>query len=91
MVQRPPLIDMRPDGSFQASSPTGLFLSTKVALVAIAVVIVGGGLTVAALAIWFISLILPVVVIAIGAAYVALRLRGWTLGRTTRRGSPYRR
>ena len=89
MVQRPPIIDMRPDGSFQAP-PSSVLLSTKVALVAIAVAVVGGGLAIAALAIWFISLILPAVVIAAGVAYAALKFRGWTLRRGPGRGLPGR-
>lgn len=90
MVQRPPIIDMRPDGSFQAPPRSDILLSTKVALAAMAVVVVGGGLTIAALAVWFISLILPAVVLAAAVAYAALKLRGWTLRRGLARG-PLRR
>jgi len=86
MVQRPPIIDMRPDGSFQAPPRSNLLLSTKVALAAIAIVVIGGGLMIAALAIWFISLILPAVVLAAAVAYIALKLRGWTIRRGPPRG-----
>lgn len=89
MVQRPPIIDMRPDGSFAQPPRSNILFSTKVALGAILVVIVGGGLAVAALAIWFVALILPAVVLAAGIAYIALKLRGWTLRRSPGRGLPH--
>ena len=90
MVQRPPIIDMRPDGSFQPPPRSTVLLSTKVALAAMAVVVIGGGLTVAALAIWLVALILPTIVLAAGIAYVALKLRGWTLRRGPRASTPRR-
>ena len=91
MVQHRPVIDMRPDGSF-APPPhrPGVLLSTKVALGALAVAVVGGALTVAALAIWLVSLILPAVIVAGGVAYVAWRFRGWQLRRAPG-GGPVRR
>ena len=87
MVQRPPVIDMRPDGSFPPPPrPTALF-TTKVALGAMAVVLVGGSLAVAALAVWLLSLILPALVLAAGVAYVAWKLRAWQLRRAPPPGS----
>lgn len=83
MVQRPPVLDMRPDGTFRAPPPQGgVLFTTKVALGAGLVAVLGGALLMAALMVWFVSLVLPAVVIAAGVAFVALKLRGWQLRRT---------
>ena len=83
MQRRPPIINMRPDGTFQASpSPdANMLFATKLALGAMAVAVAGAGLLLAAAIAWVVSLILPVVIIAGGVAYAAWRLRGWQLRR----------
>ena len=80
MVQRPPTIDMLPDGTFRAPpQPPRVPFSLKLGVGAVLVAVVGLSLSVAALAIWFVSLILPVVVIAGVVAWGALRFRRWQL------------
>ena len=90
MIQRSPILDMRPDGSFQQPPRGNVLFTTKVALGAVLVAAVGGAMLVAALMAWFVSMILPAVVIAGGVAFVALKLRGWQLRRAGG-GGPLRR
>lgn len=89
MERRSPIIDMRPDGTFrEAPRAAGtILLTTKVALGAMAVAVVGAGLLAAAVIAWFVSLILPAIVIAGGVAFVAWKLRGWQLRRAMGNGS----
>ena len=80
MDRTPPTIDMTPDGAFRAPPRRPVMpLSMKVALGAALVAMVGVTMTVAALAIWVVSLILPVVIIAGGVAWAAMRYRRWQL------------
>ncbi len=78
---------MRLDGTFSAPPRPVVPLSYKIMLGAIAVAAVAGALTVAALAIWIMSMLLPVVIFAGVVAWGAMRFRNW---RTTRGagGSP---
>ena len=78
MNRPPPTIDMLPDGSFRAPpQPPRLPLSMKVALAGGLVAVLGASLAVAFLAIWLVSLMLPVVIIGGGVAYLAMRWRRW--------------
>ncbi|MGI4952946.1 MAG: hypothetical protein ACRYGM_14185 [Janthinobacterium lividum] len=87
MTQRPPTIDMSPDGSFRVPPRPGQVpLSVKLGLGAAAIAVLGLSLTVAALAVYIVSLILPVVVIAGAVAWGAMKYRRWQLGRGT---APY--
>ena len=71
---------MLPDGRFrEVPRRPVLPFSMKVAIGAALVALVGVTLTVAALAIWVVSLILPVVVIAGAVAWGAMRYRRWQL------------
>ncbi len=89
MDRIPPTIDMLPDGTFRAPPrPPRLPFSTKLALGGILVAILGASLAVAFLAIWVVSLILPVVIIAGGVAYLAMKYRRWQLLRGQRDGLP---
>lgn len=90
MLQQPPIIDMRPDGSFRAPPRGNAMFTTKVALGAMLVTVVGGALLMAAAMVWLVSMILPAVLIAGGVAFLALKVRGWQVRRTTAEG-PLRR
>ena len=76
MNNRPPVIDMRPDGSF-APPPRRAVLpfGTKLLLGAVLVAAVAGSVVVAALAVWVVSIVLPVAIIAAAVAWVAYKLR----------------
>jgi hypothetical protein len=69
---------MTPDGRFRA--PSGgqrMPLSMKLLVVAVGVALLGGALTLAALALWVAASLLPVVLIAAGIAWATLKYRGW--------------
>lgn len=76
----PPTIDMRPDGSFRQPPRPGVVpLSAKMMLAAVVVAAVGVSVLVAALAIWVVSMLLPVVIIAGAGAYALYKYRRWQL------------
>ena len=80
MERVPPTIDMLPDGSFrQPPRPSVVPLSAKMMLAAVVVAAVGVSVLVAALAIWVVSMVLPVIVIAGAGAYALYRFRRWQL------------
>ena len=88
----PPVIDMTPDGRFreplrqgQASGWwPGFPLSFKLLIGAVAVAVLAGTAAVAALALWVVSMLLPVMVIAGGVAYAAFKYRQWRGGTAAR-------
>jgi hypothetical protein len=77
----PPVLDMAPDGTFR-TRPSGLRapLSFKLLLGATIVAVVAGAFAVAALALWVVALLLPVVIVAAGVAFAALKYRQWRRG-----------
>lgn len=78
---------MRPDGSFRpAPLPPRLPLSFKLAIGGVLVAAVAVSLAVAAAAIWVISLLLPVIIIAVGVAWGAMKWRQWMSLRSDRHG-----
>lgn len=78
MNRTPPTIDMLPDGTFRTAAPrSGVPLYVKLGLGAAVIAVLGLSLTVAALAVYVVSMILPVVVIAGGVAWLAFKLRLW--------------
>lgn len=78
MNRVPPTIDMLPDGSFrQPPRPPVVPLSAKMILAAIVITAVGVSVLVAALAIWVVSMVLPVVVMAGAVLYGLYRFRRW--------------
>ena len=80
MKQVPPTIDMLPDGSFRVPPRrVGVSFSTRVMLGAVLVAAVGFSIALAALAIWVVSLVLPVVIIAGAVAWVMYKFRRWQL------------
>lgn len=85
----PPVIDMTPDGRFREPLRQGapgigprVPLSFKLLIGAVMVAVLAGTVAVAALALWVVSMLLPVMVIAAGIAYASFKYRQW------RRGSP---
>lgn len=97
----PPLLDMAPDGSFRDTSRarasgtrtpgTGAPLSFKLLLGATIVAVLAGAAAIAALALWFVALLLPVVVVAAGVAWITLKYRRWRRGTPATRQSLYPR
>ena len=81
----PPVIDMTPDGRFrepvrQRPGPGGagrVPVSVKLLLGAAVVAVLAGTAAVAALALWVLSMLLPVMVIAGGVAYATYKYRKW--------------
>ena len=74
MDRRPPVIDMTPDGSFRAP-PRGMPLSTKLVIGGVLVAAACASFAVAALAIWVVSLVLPVAIIAGAVAWIAWKVK----------------
>lgn len=78
MDRRPPTLDMLPDGTFRtAPPPLRVPFSMKVAAGGVLVAALAVSLTVAAAAIWVVSMLLPVIVIGGGVAWGALKWREW--------------
>ena len=81
MIRPPPppiTIDMRPDGTFSAPpKPPRIPFSVKLGLGAVLVATIALGITVAALALWVVATILPILVIAAAVAYATHRYRRW--------------
>lgn len=85
MTRVPPTIDMLPDGSFRPPPQRPIVpLSAKMMLAAVAVAALGVSVLVAAFAIWVVSMVLPIILIAGAGAYGLYRYRQWQL----RRGQP---
>jgi ABC-type uncharacterized transport system permease subunit len=78
----PRTLDMTPDGEFvaQAAAPPW---ALKLGLAATFVALVAGGLVVAALLLWFLSIMIPVALVAGLVAYAGFRFQIW---RTRRSG-----
>lgn len=77
MQRRPPTIDLLPDGRVR---PAGPALSLRLLVGAALVAAVAGALSLAALAIWVLSLLIPIAVLAGFVAWAALRWRRWRAG-----------
>lgn len=76
-------IDMTPDGEFRTPPPVPW--SVKVLRWAIVVAVLAAGLAVAALALWFALVLIPVALGAGLIAYLAFRYRVWKAGGSLRR------
>jgi hypothetical protein len=79
---RPPELDLLPDGSFRTRQPP---VALRIFRWAIVVAVITGMLVVAALALWFALLLIPVVIGAALVAWLAFRYQLWRAGRTTGR------
>ena len=77
MNQMPPTLDMRLDGSFRTPPPVGVPLSFKLMLGGIVVALAAGVVAFAALALWVLSMALPVIVVAGAFAWGMMRFRRW--------------
>jgi hypothetical protein len=87
--RRPPVLDMTPEGEFRdpAPKPAGTLdrILARVGGIAVLVALAAGGLVFAALAVLFLGLILPVLIVAaaIGAGSI-----WWRLRRARKQGQP---
>lgn len=88
----PPVIDMTPDGRFRepvrqrlgAGTGGRVPASFKLLIGAAVVAILAGTAAIAALALWVMSMLLPVMVVAGGVAYAAFKYRQWRSGAVPR-------
>jgi len=86
--RRPPILDMTPEGAFRDTPrPVGTLdrLLGRVGGVAVLVALAAGGLVLAALAVLFLGLLLPVLLVAglVGAGSL-----WWRIRRARRNGQP---
>ena len=86
MTRRPPTIDLRPDGSFRAPPRLGLPFTTKLVIGGVLVAAICMSIALAAVALWVVSMVLPVIIIAGAVAWAAMRYRRWQLLRSQRDG-----
>lgn len=89
MHQRtPPLLDMTPDGRFRPppAGRAGVPVSTRILVGAILVAALAGAASMAALALWIASMLIPVAAAAVIVAYATLRYRAWRAGGPLVRG-----
>ena len=79
MNRTPPVLDMTPEGTFRTlpRPAGGPPLSFKLLVGAVLVAVVAGAVSVAALALWVMSMLLPVAILAGAAAWATLRFRRW--------------
>ena len=81
MDRIPPVLDMTADGQFRAPPrPRQVPLSFKLMIGAAVIAVLAGAAAVAALALWVVSLILPVAIIAAAVAWVSFKYRRWRRG-----------
>ena len=80
--RRPPEIELLPDGSYRARRPP---IAARVFAWAVVIAVAAGALAVAAFALWFALILIPVVVAAALIAWLALRYQLW---RARQRGWP---
>ena len=78
----PPQLDLLPDGRYRPSRPP---LSARIFGWAVIVAAVAGALALAAFALWFALVLIPVVVVAGLIAWIAFRYRLWRAGVSFRR------
>ncbi len=81
-----PTIDMTPEGEFRTPPP--MPWSARILRYAIVVAAIAGALAVAALALWFALMLIPVAIGAALVAYGVLRWRMWKAGRAYRGPGP---
>ena len=74
----PPELDLLPDGSFRPRQPP---IAARIFRWAAIIALVAGGLALAALALWFALILIPVVIVAGLIAWLAFRYQIWRAGR----------
>ncbi len=77
MTNTPPTLDMRLDGSFRTPPRAGLPLSFKLMLGGVIIALTAGAIAFAALALWVLSMALPVIIVAGAFAWGMMRFRRW--------------
>jgi hypothetical protein len=80
--RRPPEIELLPDGSYRPRRPP---IAARIFAWAIVIAVAAGALAVAAFALWFALILIPVVVVAALIAWLAFRYQLW---RARQRGWP---
>jgi fatty acid desaturase len=80
--RRPPEIELLPDGSYRSRRPP---VAARIFAWAVVIAIAAGALAVAAFALWFALILIPVVVAAALIGWLAFRYQLW---RTRQRGWP---
>ena len=84
MSQRlPPELDLLPDGRYRPRRPP---IASRIFAWAVIVAVLAAGLAIAALALWFALVLIPIVIVAGLIAWVALRYQLWRTGASFRRG-----
>lgn len=83
MDQSRRLLDMNPDGSFR--DPPRAPLASRIALGAIVIAVLAGGIALAALAFWLAIILIPLAIGAGAVAYLAFRFQLWRAGIRLRR------
>ena len=83
----PPELDMLPDGTFRPRQPP---IAARVFRWAVIIALLAAGLAVAALALWFALLLIPVAIGAGLIAWLAFRYQLWRAGRSPRRSDVWR-
>ena len=77
MERTPPTLDMTLNGDFRTPPRTGVPLSFKLMVGGILVALAAGTIAFAALALWVLSMVLPVLVVAGLFAWGMVRFRRW--------------
>jgi hypothetical protein len=72
--RRAPEIELLPDGSYRPRRPP---IAARIFAWAVVVAVVAGALAVAALALWFALILIPVMVVAGVIAWLAFRFQLW--------------
>jgi len=80
--RRPPEIELLPDGSYRSRRPP---VAARIFAWAVVIAVAAGALAVAAFALWFALILIPVVVAAALIAWLAFRYQLW---RSRQRGWP---
>ena len=81
--RRPPELDLLPDGSYRTRRPP---IAARIFAWAVAVAVVALALCVAAFALWFALILIPVVLVAGLIAWLAFRYQVWRAGSSGPRG-----
>ncbi len=85
--RKPPDLDLLPDGSFRPRQPP---LAARIFRWAVVIALVAVSLALAAFALWFALVLIPVAIVAGLIAWLAFRYQVWRAGRPGAR-TPWRR
>jgi hypothetical protein len=73
----PPEIELLPDGSYRTRRPP---VAARIFAWAIVIAVLAAALAVAAIALWFALILIPVVILAAAIAWLAFRYQVWRAG-----------